>query len=44
MSKKYTRDMIGYGLKDLKVVWPNNARIAVQIVLNFPPLTKGFAP
>jgi len=35
MSKKYTRDMIGYGSKDLKVVWPNNARIAVQIVLNY---------
>ena len=27
--------MIGYGSKDLKVVWPNNARIAVQIVLNY---------
>jgi len=35
MSKKYTRDMIGYGSKTLKVVWPNNARIAVQIVLNY---------
>jgi allantoinase len=35
MSKKNTRDMIGYGSKDLKVVWPNNARIAVQIVLNY---------
>ena len=35
MSKKYTRDMIGYGSKNLKVVWPNNARIAVQIVLNY---------
>ena len=27
--------MIGYGSKNLKVVWPNNARIAVQIVLNY---------
>ena len=35
MPKKYARDMVGYGSKDLKVVWPNNARIAVQIVLNY---------
>jgi allantoinase len=35
MSKKNIRDMIGYGSKDLDVVWPNNARIAVQIVLNY---------
>ena len=35
MSKKNTRDMIGYGSNDLTVVWPNNARIAVQIVLNY---------
>ena len=35
MSKKNNRDMIGYGSKDLKVIWPNNARIAVQIVLNY---------
>ena len=35
MSKKNTRDMIGYGSKDLNVVWPNNSRIAVQIVLNY---------
>ena len=34
-SKKYPRDMIGYGSKKLKVKWPNNARIALQIVLNF---------
>ena len=27
--------MIGYGSKNLKVVWPNNAQIAVQIVLNY---------
>jgi len=35
MPKKNTRDMIGYGSKGVKVVWPNNARIAVQIVLNY---------
>ena len=35
MSKKNFRDMVGYGSKDLNVVWPNNARIAVQIVLNY---------
>jgi allantoinase len=35
MPKKNTRDMIGYGSKGLKVIWPNNARIAVQIVLNY---------
>ena len=27
--------MVGYGSNDLNVVWPNNARIAVQIVLNY---------
>ena len=27
--------MIGYGYNDFKVVWPNNARLAVQIVLNY---------
>ena len=35
MSKKNFRDKVGYGSKDLNVVWPNNARIAVQIVLNY---------
>jgi len=35
MSKKDPRDMIGYGSKDKKIKWPNNARIAVQIVLNY---------
>ena len=28
MSKKDPRDMIGYGSKDQKIKWPNNARIA----------------
>ena len=35
MSEKNNRDMVGYGYNDLKVVWPNNARLAVQIVLNY---------
>ena len=35
MSKKNNRDMIGYGHNDFKVVWPNKARLAVQIVLNY---------
>jgi putative urate catabolism protein len=35
MSKKKSRDMIGYGSKGFKINWPNNARIAVQIVLNY---------
>ncbi|MDB0029785.1 allantoinase PuuE [bacterium] len=35
MSKKDPRDMIGYGSKDQNIIWPNNARIAVQIVLNY---------
>jgi len=34
-NKKYPRDMVGYGAKKLKVKWPNNARIALQIVLNY---------
>jgi len=35
MKKKYPRDMIGYGSKEPKVVWPNNAKLALQIVLNY---------
>ena len=27
--------MIGYGSKEPKIFWPNNARVAVQIVLNY---------
>ena len=34
MSKKYPRNMIGYGSNEIKVNWPNNARLALQIVLN----------
>ena len=35
MVKKYPRDMIGYGSNKIKVVWPNNAKLALQIVLNY---------
>ena len=35
MSKKYPRNMTGYGSKEPKVVWPNNAKLALQIVLNY---------
>ncbi len=35
MTKKSLRDMIGYGSKEPKVSWPNNARLAIQIVLNY---------
>ncbi|MDC0524856.1 allantoinase PuuE [Pelagibacteraceae bacterium] len=35
MVKKYPRDMIGYGSNNMKVVWPNNAKLALQIVLNY---------
>ena len=30
-----SRNLIGYGKNDFKIVWPNNARIAIQIVLNY---------
>ena len=35
MTKKSLRNMIGYGSNEPKVFWPNNARIAIQIVLNY---------
>ena len=35
MVKKYPRDMVGYGDKKIKVIWPNNAKLALQIVLNY---------
>ena len=35
INKKYSRNMVGYGSKGPKVEWPNNARIALQIVLNY---------
>ena len=35
MKKRYSRDMLGYGQKLPKVKWPNNAKLALQIVLNY---------
>jgi putative urate catabolism protein len=35
MIKNDVRNFIGYGSKIPKIKWPNNARIAVQIVLNY---------
>ena len=35
MDKKYLRNMVGYGSKNIRVKWPNNARIALQFVLNY---------
>ena len=35
MPKKNSRDLIGYGVKGKKISWPNNARLALQIVLNY---------
>ena len=27
--------MVGYGSKDPKIIWPNKAKLALQIVLNY---------
>ena len=35
MTKKDNRNLIAYGSNLPKVEWPNKARIAVQIVLNY---------
>lgn len=35
MSSDYPRDLIGYGETPPNPKWPNNARIAVQFVLNY---------
>jgi len=35
MKKSYPRNMIGYGAKIPKIKWPNNAKLALQIVLNY---------
>jgi len=35
MNKTYPRDLIGYGSQNLNIKWPNNARIALQFVLNY---------
>ena len=33
MTKKNLRNMIGYGSKGKNISWPNNAKLALQIVL-----------
>ena len=35
MAKKNSRNMIGYGVRGKKISWPNNAKLALQIVLNY---------
>ena len=35
MAKKNSRDFIGYGAKGKKISWPNNAKLALQFVLNY---------
>ena len=37
MSKKYPRDMVGYGKKSGPIFkrWPNNSKLALQIVVNY---------
>ena len=35
MVKKNSRDFIGYGAKGKKITWPNNAKLALQFVLNY---------
>tara|TARA_B100000282_G_scaffold295368_1_gene274501 strand:- start:24 stop:923 length:900 start_codon:yes stop_codon:yes gene_type:complete len=35
MSKKNIRNFIGYGSNGKKISWPNNAKLALQIVLNY---------
>lgn len=34
-NKNYPRDLIGYGANPPHAAWPNNARVAVQFVLNY---------
>ena len=35
MVKKNLRNLIGYGAKGKNISWPNNAKLALQIVLNY---------
>ena len=35
MVRKNLRNMIGYGSKGKRISWPNNAKLALQIVLNY---------
>ena len=30
-----SRNLIGYGKNDFKITWPNNAKLAIQFVLNY---------
>lgn len=34
-NENYPRDMVGYGVKPPHAQWPNKARIAVQVVMNY---------
>ena len=34
-AEHYARDMVGYGKTTPAACWPNNARVAVQFVLNY---------
>jgi peptidoglycan/xylan/chitin deacetylase (PgdA/CDA1 family) len=34
-TPKFTRDLVGYGGKDPGITWPNGARLAVSLVINF---------
>ena len=35
MAERYQRNMLGYGKEGFPIVWPQEARIAVQFVLNY---------
>ena len=35
MKKNYPRNMIGYGSNTPVIKWPNNAKLALQLVLNY---------
>ena len=35
MSKKNIRNFLGYGSRGKKISWPDNAKLALQIVLNY---------
>jgi len=34
-ESNYPRDMVGYGGKYPKRVWPNNAKLALNFVINY---------
>ena len=35
LDQPYPRDMIGYGRTPPDAAWPNGARVAVQVVINY---------